>query len=104
MAKEKTIALSQPHATPKGAITKVILREPTFGMLQRYGDIRTFAQRGGTGFFITNDEAVSNYLRSCLVEPQDLSFLEGVCLQDALTIRDTLISFFMVADAPITNP
>lgn len=93
----KTIPLTVPivgHET----IREVVIRSPGLVLYGQIGDpVSVIRGEGEQVQVVENDAAISRYLDACIIEPKDKLLFDQIELQDAMTIKETLLDFFVTA-------
>lgn len=99
MAKTVTVKLSEPLVTHAGALSAVVLREPTASEYWENGEPTRWAYNPeGIGFRVENDMAIKAYIESCLIEPADKLLLGQIkSLKDGMAIKKAVLDFFQAA-------
>lgn len=100
MTNKVTIRLRTPLRGPNGArIREVIIREPNVTECLSIGDPYVVGSSPtGSQIVVENYEAISEYVRRCVIEPADPALLEqgGVFL--ARKLKEAVINFFLNAE------
>jgi hypothetical protein len=96
MRETVTIKLAKPLRDHSGgAITQIVLREPTFDEYLSFGDPYTVAGAAdGTPFGVENMDVIRSYLKVCLVEPQDYGLLDQANARVARQVKEAILGFF----------
>lgn len=97
MARQLTVSLSVPLRSHGGAVIhSVVIREPNVFEVLEIGDPFTigFSKDGGQ-IVAENPEAITAYIRRCIVEPKDMGLLEQGGVELARGLKQSLLSFFL---------
>lgn len=89
----KTITLEKPLSSPKGDISVITMREPTFGDFMKFGETHVFARnRDGTIYTAESIDVIRQYVEA-LVDCDPL-LLAQVSLRDARKFKNAVLDFF----------
>ena len=97
MTKTVTIELTKPLIGHGGAVTKVVVREPTFREYIAHGDPIIWVPLPNGGLFPSeNLDVIAAYIRICVTEPDALVIEQGG-FELARKIKDVILGFFLPA-------
>lgn len=96
MSKPVRIPLSEPIAGHDGAITAIVLRQPTYNDYVECGGEPYSVGKSpdGTLFSIEKDEVIWAYAEACIVEPRDSLLLLSADWRAAREVRKAILGFF----------
>lgn len=95
MARSVTVELLDVYLG--GDLKRVVIREPKMSEFIANGDPVTLMKTGGSWYTVENDAAIQAYLRSCIVEPESMSYINNLSLADAMRVKEAMLSFFSTA-------
>lgn len=114
MARQLTVNLNTPLQAHGGVtIQNVVLREPSVFEVLEIGDPFTIGfSRDGGQIVAENPEAITTYIRRCVIEPKDTALLEQGGVELARGLKQALLSFFLPGNtegegsetSPTTSP
>src|ERR1700694_1068637 len=100
MTKRVTIPLTTPLEGPDGKIREIIIREPNVMEGLEIGDPYVVGSSpSGSQLVVENYEAITAYVRRCLVEPKDQALLQQGGVEVARALKEAVIGFFLPATA-----
>jgi hypothetical protein len=99
MSKTKTIPLSKPLIGHDEPVREIKVRAPNLAEYGSIGEPFTWARPSddAPAVYIENDAAISRYLDVCIVEPKDKNLLAQIELEDAMTLKEEILGFFLEA-------
>jgi len=100
MSKPVSIPLSEPLVGHNGAITAIVLRQPTYNDYVECGGEPYSIGRSeeGTLFSAEKPEVIWAYAEACIVEPADPLLLLKADWRAAREVRKAILGFFQDLD------
>ena len=87
-----TIELLEPKLG--GEITRVVIRPPKAAEYWRIGEPERVVRTNDTFYTVDDEQALGEWLKLLLVEPDSRAYLDNLGLADAMRIKEAIIGFF----------
>lgn len=92
--KQITVPLKRPFTGPKGAVSSIVLQEPSASDFFLLGAPQTWVRSGGGMALVDNDQAIKAYVERMIVEPDPLLAMAQMSVIDAIAVKDAAMGFF----------
>jgi hypothetical protein len=98
------VKLTKPVEIFNKPVREVELKEPTGGVYVKLGEPRILVfNASGSGYFIEQPDVIKAYLDRQIEHEAGGEFVMGMlCLEDAITLKEALFSFFSDATSRIS--
>lgn len=106
-----TIELLDPIQGHGGLVKQIVLREPCFREVLKYGEPTSFGRGGDIVYRIENTDTVRSYILASIIVPDDKTaprldeiLIERLSLADTLRVKAAVLDFFTRAELRTVKP